>query len=175
MIRLGNMLPQGFLIGIMDLVDQIGPKKTSEWLTGIGEKLGETQGPGLEGAPEGDLNYLPLCPFYDELIRFIDLFGDRPEEFKRITEYVQEHEASNKEKVECPAVANTLCLLHHGYRKKRAEMAGAETLHLACRCSVSEVPSAYNMEAIEKAGVTKEDVDRILEKGVCVFKFIKME
>jgi hypothetical protein len=40
MIRLGNMLPQGFLIGIMDLVNIIGPEKTSEWLRGIGEKLG---------------------------------------------------------------------------------------------------------------------------------------
>ena len=175
MIRLGNMLPQGFLIGIMDLVNIMGPEKTSEWLTRIGEKLGETQGPGFEGAPEGDLNYLPMCPFTDELIRFIDMFGDRPEEFKRVVEYVKEREASNEDKVECPAIVNTLCLLHHGYRKKRAEMAGAETLHLACRCSIPEVPPAYNMEAIEKAGVTKEDVDKILEKGVCVFKFVKKE
>lgn len=175
MIRLGNMLPQGFLIGIMDLVDMMGPEKTSEWLTRIGEKLGETQGPGFDGAPEDDLNYLPMCPFTDELIRFIDMFGERPEEFKRIVEYVTEREGSNKENVECPAVVNTLCLLHHGYRKKRAELAGAETLHLACRCSVPEVPPAYNMEAIEKAGVTKDDVDKILEKGVCVFKFVKRE
>ncbi|NIA03135.1 MAG: hypothetical protein GWP12_01140 [Nitrospirae bacterium] len=175
MIRLGNMLPQGFLIGIVDLVNIIGPEKTSEWLIRIGKELGETQGPGFEGAPEGDLNYLPMCPFTDELVRFMDMFGDKPEEFKRVVEYIKEREASNKEKVECPAVVNTLCLLHHGYRKKRAEMAGAETLHLASRCSIPEVAYAYNMEAIEKAGVTKEDVDKILEKGVCVFKFVKKE
>ncbi len=115
MIRLGSMLPQAFLIGITDLVDLIGAEKTVKWLIRIGSELGETQGSGLEGAPEGDLNYLPMCPFSDELIRYVDMFGERPEEFKTIVDYINEREAANKDKVECPAVASVLCLLHHAF------------------------------------------------------------
>jgi hypothetical protein len=54
-------------------------------------------------------------------------------------------------------------------------MAGFETLHLASKPSISNTNLAYNEEAIKKAGQTKEEVDRILEKGACVFKFVKKE
>ncbi|MCK4937340.1 MAG: hypothetical protein KAR85_01905 [Methanosarcinales archaeon] len=175
MIRLGSMLPQAFLIGITDLVDLIGAEMTVEWLIRIGTELGETQGPGLEGDPEGDLNYLPMCPFSHELIRYIDMFGERPEGFKIIVDYVKEREAADEDKVECPAVSSVLCLLHHAYRVKRAEMAGQKTLHLACKSPLTGSKTAYNEEAIEKAGVTKKDVDKIMEKSICVFKFVKEE
>jgi hypothetical protein len=175
MIRLGNMLPQAFMIGIMKLVDMIGPEKTCEWLTSIGEELAITQGPGLEGVPEDDLNYLPMCPFSDELIRFIDMHGERPEQFQKMIECIAQREAADKDNVECPAVATILCLLHHAYRAKRAEMAGAELLHLASKSPIPSVPPAYNEEAIQKAGVSKEKVDRFLEKSICVFKFVKKE
>lgn len=173
MIRLGSMMPQAFMVGIMELVNMIGAEKTCDWLIKIGEELAITQGPGFEGAPANDLNYLPMCPFSDELIRFIDMFGERPDEYKMIVDCITERETADKEKVECPAVANTLCLLHHGYRSKRAKMAGAKTLHLACKCSIPDAPPVYNEEAIRKAEVTKEEVDKLLEKGVCIFKFVK--
>lgn len=175
MIRLGSMLPQAFMVGITELVKMVGPEKTCILLSRIGKGLAETQGQGLEGVPEDDLHYLPICPFADEIIRFVDLFGERPEEFKAIVKYVTEKEAGNKDKVECPAMASILCLLHNAYRKKRAEMAGFETLHLASKLSIAGAKLAYNEEAIEKAGKTKQEVDRILEKGACVFKFIKKE
>ena len=175
MIRLGSMLPQAFMVGITDLVQMVGPEKTCILLSQIGKELAQTQGPGLEGVPEDDLHYLPMCPFADEIIRFVDLFGERPEEFQAIVKYVTEKEAGNKDKVECPAMASILCLLHNAYRKKRAEMAGFETLHLASKPSISNTNLAYNEEAIEKAGKTKEDIDKILEKSACVFKYVKME
>lgn len=175
MIRLGRMMPQAFMVGITDLVKMIGPEKTCILLSNIGKKLAETQGPGLEGVPENDLHYLPICPFADEIIRIIDLLGERPEEFQIIVKYVTEKEARNKDKVECPAVASILCLMHNAYRKKRAEMAGFETLHLASKLSIGGARLAYNEEAMEKAGKTKEEIDRILEKGACVFKFVKKE
>ncbi len=175
MIRLGRMLPQAFMVGITELVKMVGPEKTSILLAHIGKELAETQGAGLEGVPEDDLHYLPMCPFADEIIRFVDLFGERPEEFQVIVKYVAKKEAMNKDKVECPAMASILCLLHNAYRKKRAEMAGFETLHLASKPSIAGANLAYNEEAIEKAGKTKEEVDRILEKGACVFKFVKKE
>ncbi len=90
-------------------------------------------------------------------------------------EYVAEKEAMNKDKVECPAMASILCLMHNAYRKKRAEMAGFETLHLASKPSIAGAKLVYNEEAMEKSGKTKEEIDRILEKGACVFKFVKKE
>ncbi len=175
MIRLGSMLPQAFMVSITELVEMVGPEKTCILLSRIGKGLAETQGPGLEGVPEDDLHYLPICPFADEIIRFVDLFGERPEEFQAIVKYVTEKEAMDKDKVECPAMASILCLLHNAYRKKRAEMAGFETLHLASKLSIAGIRLAYNEEAMEKAGKTKKDVDKILEKGACVFKFVKKE
>ena len=175
MIRLGRMLPQAFMVGITELVEMVGPEKTCILLSRIGKGLAETQGAGLEGVPEDDLHYLPMCPFADEIIRFVDLFGERPEEFQVIVKYVAEKEAMDNDKVECPAMASILCLLHNAYRKKRAEMAGFETLHLASKLSIAGVRLAYNEEAIEKAGKTKEEIDRILEKSACVFKFVKKE
>ncbi|MCD4766787.1 MAG: hypothetical protein K8R34_09780 [Methanosarcinales archaeon] len=163
------------MVSITELVKMVGPEKTCILLSRIGKGLAETQGAGLEGVPEDDLHYLPICPFADEIIRFVDLFGERPEEFQAIVKYVNEKEAMDKDKVECPAMASILCLLHNAYRKKRAEMAGFETLHLASKLSIAGVRLAYNEEAMEKAGKTKEDVDKILEKGACVFKFVKME
>jgi len=169
------MLPQAFMVGITELVQMVGPEKTSILLAHIGKELAETQGAGLEGVPEDDLHYLPMCPFADEIIRFVDLFGEKPEEFKIIVEYVAKKEAMDNDKVECPAMASILCLLHNAYRKKRAEMAGFETLHLASKPSISNTKLAYNEEAIKKAGKTKEEIDKILEKGACVFKFVKKE
>ncbi|MDF1530975.1 MAG: hypothetical protein P1P72_01450 [ANME-2 cluster archaeon] len=173
MIRLGSMLPQAFMVGISDLVDMVGPEMTVKWLIQIGRDLAETQGSGLEGDPEGDLNYITICPFSDELIRFIDMFGERPEEYHRIVEYVHERENEDKDKTECPAVASVLCIMHNAYRAKRAEMAGMKTLHLACKSPVTGNIPVYNEEAIAEAGVSKEDVDTLLNKGVCIFKFIK--
>jgi hypothetical protein len=176
MIRLASMLPQALMIGIIEMVNKVGPEQTSKWLTYIGNEMALTQGPGLEGDPDDlDLNYLPLCPFANELLKFFDLFGERPEEFKKITEYVTEREAINKNKVEYPAVSNILCLLHNAYRKKRALMAGYETLHLASCSPLPNVLPAYNEEAIKAAGISREQVDELLKKGVCIFKFIKTE
>lgn len=175
MIRLGSLLPQAFMVGIAQLVDMMGTEKAVDWLIFIGEELAKTQGPGFEGAPENSLNYLPLCPFTDELVRFVDLFGERPEEYRKILEYVKEKKMDEKEKIKFPAVSTTLCLIHHAYRSRRAQLAGAETLHLACKCSVTDAPPVYNEEAIAAAGVSKEKVEKILEKGVCVFKFVKTE
>lgn len=175
MIRLGSMLPQAFMIGIIEMVNEDGPEKTARWLTNIGKEMAKTQGPGLEGSPLDGLNYLPLCPFADELIRFIDIFGEHPEEFLKIMQYAKKREAEDKNKVECPAVATFICLLHNAYRKKRAKMAGYETIHLACKAIMPGAPTAYNEEAIKVAGITKEEVDNILQKGSCVFKFIKKE
>jgi len=175
MIRLDSMLPQAFMIGIIEMVNEDGPEKTTKWLTNIGKEMAKTQGSGLEGNPLDGLNYLPLCPFADELIRFIDIFGEHPEEFLKIVQYVAEREAEDKNKVECPAVANILCLLHNAYRKKRARMAGYETLHLASKSLLPNVLPAYNEEAIKVAGVSREQVDELLKKGTCIFKFIKKE
>lgn len=175
MIRLGRMLPQAFMVSITELVNMLGPEKTCILLSRIGKGLAETQGAGLEGVPEDDLHYLPMCPFANEIIHFIDLFGERPEEFQTIVKYVTEKEYMDEDKVECPAMASILCLLHNAYRKKRADMAGFETLHLASKLSIAGGKLAYNEVAIEKAGTTKQEIDTILEKGACVFKFVKKE
>ena len=39
MIRLGSMLPQAFMIGIMEMVNLVGPEKTCKWLTYIGKEM----------------------------------------------------------------------------------------------------------------------------------------
>ncbi|MBN1133376.1 MAG: hypothetical protein JXA38_00295 [Methanosarcinaceae archaeon] len=169
MIRLERILPKAFLIGIVELVNSAGPEKAYLWMQSIGEKLGEGEGPGFEGAREDNINYMPLCPFANHVVEFVGMYGERPSEFMDIIRCANERRDRSKNGWQYPAIANIFCVLHHSFRVKRASMAGAEILHLGCKSPLTEI-TAYNEKAIEKSGMTKDDVDKILEKSICVFK-----
>jgi len=171
MIRLSSMLPKAFLIGIIELVDEAGPENTCRWMQAIGEKLGEGEGAGFEGAREDDINYMPLCPFANEVIEFVEMYGERPSQFMDIIRCANERRDKSKSGWEYPAISNIFCMLHHSYRRKRAKMADADILHLGCKSPLTEI-TAYNEKAIEKAGMTRDDVDTILENSICVFKIV---
>lgn len=171
MIRLEKALPKTFLLGIVELVDLIGAEKTCEWLQIIGKQLAETEGAGFEGAREGDLNYLPICPFANELQEFIEMYGKRPEQFYEIINKLSETKYQTEKKAECPAIASILCIMHDSYRRRRAELAGKKVLHLACHSKVTS-RLAYNENAIKAAGLTKSDVDKLLKKSTCIFKYV---
>lgn len=169
MIRLCSMMPKAFLMGIVELVDMIGPEETNKWIVSIGKKMGEKEGPGLEGAREDGINFMPICPFANELISYVEMEGELPTQFMDIIKNTNKRAAESNAGWEFPAISQIFCILHHSYRKHRAEMAGNTILHLGCKSPFSSTV-AYNDKAIEKAGMSREDVDKVLEKSVCVFK-----
>ena len=169
MIRLSSLMPKAFLMGIVELVDIIGPEKTDQWIMSIGKKLGEREGPGVEGARENSINYMPICPFANELIEFMEMNGERPPQFMDIIRHTNKLRKGSDMGWEFPAISNIFCIFHHSYRKHRAEMAGNEMLHLGCISPLTKM-IVYNDKAIEKAGMSRDDVDKVLEKSVCVFK-----
>ena len=169
MIRLSSMMPKAFLMGIVELVDMFGPEEADKWIMSIGKKLGEREGPGVEGAREDGINYMPICPFANEVVEFVDMEGGRPPQFMDIIKHTNKMRDESDRGWEFPAISNIFCILHHSYRKHRAEMTGSTMLHLGCKSPLSAAV-AYNDKAIEKAGMSRDDVDKILEKSVCVFK-----
>jgi hypothetical protein len=154
-----NILPNAFLMAVVESVRSDGPEKTIRWIETIASKLGEKEGPGLEGDPRGGMNCLYICPFANVLQEFLDLYGEIPPEFTEL--------------IKCsdnPAVSNIFCIFHHNFRIKRGELAGKNVYHLASNANAERI-AAYNDEAIVRAGVRKEEIDDLLEKVTCIFKF----
>jgi hypothetical protein len=169
MIRLENMLPRAFLMGIMEMEDSAGPKGTFDWLEAIGEKLAEIEGPGFEGDRENSIIFLPVCPFGSYYLDFVEVYGEEPSQYLRIINYVNEQKEKSEDGWKYPALSFVLEILHYSYSRKRAELAGADLLSLGSKSLFTE-EAEYNYKAIEKAGMTKEAVNTYLEKSYCVFK-----
>ncbi|AEH61208.1 conserved hypothetical protein [Methanosalsum zhilinae DSM 4017] len=168
MIRLENMLPKAFLLGIVEMVNIVGPEKTLEWLEDIARRLGDIEGGGIEGAREDDINYIPISPCTTDLVEFMDMFGE-PEEFKKIIEYSNHKRDISERGWEYPALTNILGVLHHWYSYRRAEISGIKLLNVGSKSPFTD-EYVYNEKAMEKAGMTREEVDRYLEKGYYVYK-----
>lgn len=169
MIRLKNILPTAFLMGIMELVDLDGPKKTYEWINSIGIKLAEIEGPGFEGARENGVNYIPVYPFASELIDFINIMGETPQQFIEVISFSNRLQDESQNPWDYPAIANILGLLQHSYTKRRAEMAGANIYNVGSRSPLDN-SREYNKHAMKKAGMTKKEVDMYLDKSYSVYK-----
>lgn len=175
MIRLKNILPKAFLFGIVEMVDISGVEKTYEWITTLGTKLAEIEGPGFEGAWEDDVNYLPICPFGNELIDFIHIHGSEiPSQFTELMNYVNRQKDESDEPWNYPALVSVLGILRHSYVTRRAEMAEAQVYNVGSKSVVNNI-KVYNEEAIEKARMTKEQVSKILDRAFCVYKVEYLE
>ncbi|ADI73069.1 conserved hypothetical protein [Methanohalobium evestigatum Z-7303] len=171
MIRLENMLPKALLTGVLKMVDLDGPEKTLKWLEDIGKDLAEIEGAGFEGGRDDNILYLPICPFGGELIEFIEIYGEQPAQFKQVIEVSDKKRDNSDNPWDYPALSNILGVLHYSYVKRRAEMAGFKIFNLGCRSPMKDYDYiAYNEQAIEKVNMTREEVDKYLEKAYCVFK-----
>lgn len=169
MIRLENMLPKAFLVGIIEMVDMVGPEKTYHWIESIGNRLAEIEGPGFEGARDDNINYLPVCPFGNDLIEFIEIYGERPEEYQQLIDFVRNQKHQSEEGWNYPALSSAVGILHNSYSKRRAELAGAKLLHLGSKSPVSNTKE-YNEQAIARSGISKDEVSGYLDKSFSVFK-----
>ena len=163
------MLPKAFMFGIVEMVDMAGPEKTLDWMEAIGRKLADIEGPGFEGAREDDINYIPICPSVNELIEFIDVYGESPSQFLEVIKASEKRREKAKDGWEYPALSNILGVLHFSYSKRRAELAGAKLINLGCKSPLTNI-NEYNEKALEKTGMTKDEVENLLEKAYCVFK-----
>lgn len=155
-----QVLMTSFLLAIVESVRSQGPEKTIAWIEAIASALGEREGPGLEGDPMGGVNVLHICPFFSVVREFVEDFGEEPEEFRVLIEMRKSL-----------AVSNIFCLFHHCLRAKRAEMAGKKTsLHLASDANPAGA-TVYNDDAIVNAGLGRAEVDEMMKKVACIFKF----
>lgn len=155
-----QVLVTSFLLAIVESVRSQGPEKTIAWIEAIASALGEREGAGLEGDPMGGVNVLHICPFFSVVQEFVEEFGEEPEEFRKLIEMRRSL-----------AVSNIFCLFHHQIRAKRAEMAGKKTaLHLAS-CANPAGSTVYNDDAIVNAGLGRAEVDEMMKKVSCIFKF----
>ncbi|TGC10564.1 hypothetical protein [Methanolobus halotolerans] len=170
MIRLENMFPQAFLVGVVKMVDKDGPLETIRWLQEIGEELATLEGPGFEGARENSINYLPICPFGSEITEFIEIYG-YPAEFNDIVNKMYELKNASDKPWKYPALTHVMGVLQHSYSTKRAALAGAELYNLGSKSPKGEFKQ-YNEEALEKAGMAKEVIEELLERSFYVYKIV---
>ncbi len=174
MIRLKNILPKAFLIGIVEMVDISGVQKTHQWITSIGVKLADIEGPGFEGAWEDDINFLPICPFGNELIDFNNIYGETPSQFNALINFVNKLKEESDEPWNFPALSSVLGILQNSYSKRRAELADARIYNVGSKSVVNNV-KVYNEEAIEKTRMTKEQVSELLDRSFCVYRVEYLE
>lgn len=168
MIRLENMLPRAFLVGIMKMVDMSGPLETISWMQSIGEELAVIEGPGFEGARmDTDIVYLPISPFGNEVVEFSRIY-EKPEQFSEIIGTMSNLKTKSAAPWEFPAMSHVLDVLQHSYNQKRAELAGTRFYNLGSKSPLGDVRQ-YNTEAIERAGMSKENVAEILDKAFFVY------
>ncbi|MHC1583011.1 MAG: hypothetical protein ACXQT5_08605, partial [Candidatus Syntropharchaeia archaeon] len=72
--------------------------------------------------------------------------------------------------VDKPACADIICIMHHAYMKKRAELAGKKFFHLAARyLPTSEI--IFNEKGIKELGKKKEEIEKLMENAACVFMY----
>ncbi|MDG6243467.1 MAG: hypothetical protein QCH31_03615 [Methanolobus sp.] len=169
MIRLKNILPKAFLIAIVEMVNIDGVEKTYRLLNSIGIELAEIEGPGFEGAWEDDINYLPICPFGSELIDFNNIYGETPHQFSKLMNYANKLKDESEDPWNFPALSSVLGILQHSYTRRRAELAQAKIYNVGSKSAINNI-KVYNEQAIEKAGITQEYVDELLEHVFCVYK-----
>ncbi|WP_407356977.1 hypothetical protein [Methanolobus sp. WCC5] len=169
MIRLKNILPKAFLIAVVEMVNMDGVEKTYTLLNSIGSELADIEGPGFEGAWEDDINYLPICPFGNELIDFNNIYGETPHQFTELINYVNKLKEESEEPWNFPALSSVLGILQYSYTHRRAELAEAKIYNVGSKSAVNNI-KVYNEEAIEKTGMTKESVSEILNHAFCVYK-----
>jgi hypothetical protein len=155
-----KLLVDAFLLAIIEEVRKRGARNTIVWIETIAARLGEREGPGLEGDPMGGVNGLPICPFFNLVTEFTEKCGGEPPEFKELVDTSKNM-----------AVSNIFCIFHHRLRAKRAEQAGkSQALHLASNAN-AQGETVYDEDAIVRAGLSKTEVDELMKKATCVFKF----
>jgi hypothetical protein len=157
-----KLISEAFLMAVIESVKREGTDKTIEWIKSVANDLGDKEGPGLEGDPRGNVNCLYICPFANMLQEFLNRYGGTPPEFMDLLN--SDNVSGNF------AASNIFCIFHHTLRSKRAELAGRKASHLASNANADCI-TAYNDKAIEAAGLTKDDIDELMTKTVCVFQF----
>jgi len=157
-----KLVSEAFLMAIVESVKRDGPEKTIELIENVAKYIGEKEGPGLEGDPKGSVNCMYICPFANILQEFLNKYGGMPPEFEELLEY-----SNDRDDI---AASNVFCLYHHSLRAKRAEMAGKKVSHLASNAN-AEAKTTYNDKAIEAANLSRENIDELITKTVCIFKY----
>ncbi|MHC1635477.1 MAG: hypothetical protein ACXQTS_02485, partial [Candidatus Methanospirareceae archaeon] len=152
-----------FLLGAIEINNTLGAKVLYEWLRSIGERLGEIEGKGIEGRKSGELHYMPICPFVT-LLESIHYREVLPREGDKYAMLPRDKDVNG------PACADIICIMHHAYRRKRAELAGKRVFHLAARSPLTgEV--VFNEEAMKEVGKDKKEVEELLKRAACVFLY----
>lgn len=155
-----------FILGMIELNNLFGSESLYDWLKRIGERIAELEGKGIEGKKTGDVYYLPTCP-----LASVFHYASHHDELSKSGEvYADLEELKKEQKAEDAALASMLCIMHHAYRKKRAELADKRIFHLAARSHLTDEP-VFNEKALERCGKRREDIEKILDFGVCVFKY----
>ncbi|MHC1567806.1 MAG: hypothetical protein ACXQT5_08610 [Candidatus Syntropharchaeia archaeon] len=153
-----------FTIGAIEINRTMGTHILYDWLRAIGERMGEMDGGGIEGERHNDLSYHPICLFITQLesSRYRELFSKEGRDLAKILENVDARDRA--------ASPDIICITHHAYMKKRAELAGKKFFHLAAKSHLTN-ESIFNDGAIKEVGKKKREIEKLMENAACVFMY----
>lgn len=161
-------MTKAFFLGVDELDQDLGAKKTAEIMEKVGKRLAQLEGPGLMGEQMDGIDYFPICLFAAKLGEFIEAYGN-PEGHKEVQEYIDTKQEGTLSDI---AAVNVCCEMCHAYRKERGLLAGKkDLLHLGAKSSVTG-KKKFNEAAIKKAKYTKKQIDKMLDTYDCICKYI---
>ncbi|MHC1564911.1 MAG: hypothetical protein ACXQS6_01135 [Candidatus Syntropharchaeales archaeon] len=167
MLTRRNAPAWAFIAGMIEVANEHGAQGLKKWLESIGERLAELEGPGVEGKVTGEFSSIMSCPLY-AIFEIPETFEALPRDANG---YVNLEELKGEKPEEEAAASSIFCIMHHAQRRKRAELAGKTFYHLASRMVASQEP-VFNDAAIEKLGVDRKDIEKLLEEGAhCIFRY----
>lgn len=127
---------------------------------------------------EGNIFYLPACPFAPSIKTYKELFEKLPEEYPRLVEEYNKPSRVTKElKVGHGSGVSPFCAIHQPLRAaigKRIKVGGKRVKIYQLGCKSGDGKKGFADEFIEEIGASREMVDKLLDKAMCVYA-VKIE
>lgn len=127
---------------------------------------------------EGNLFYLPACPFAPTIKNYKQLLSKLPEEFSELAEEFNKPSRITEElKIGHGSGVSAFCPIHQSLRAavgRRIKVGGKRIKIYQLGCKSANGNKAISDKLVSEFGVDREVVDKILDKAMCVYG-IKLE
>ncbi len=160
-------------LSIAEEIPEVEYESLEEWEKAVKSK--ENPITIIEGKAvrDGNIFYLPACPFAPSIKTYKDLFEKLPEEYpKLVEEYNKPTKVADDLKVGHGAGVSPFCAIHQPLRAaigKRIKVGGKTVKIYQLGCKSGDGKKGFADKIIEDFGADKETVDTLLDKAMCVY------
>ncbi len=160
-------------LNIAEEIPEVEYESLDEWEKAVNAK--ENPITKVEGISkrEGNIFYLPACPFAPSIKTYKELFEKLPEEYPQLVqEYNKPSRVSDELKVGQGAGVSPFCAIHQPLRAaigKRIKVGGKKVKIYQLGCKSGDGKKGFADKFIGEFGANKDTVDKLLDKAMCVY------